>query len=127
MVRPFEGSNFSLGAVIYNSNLSNIRSEIAFNDQDGASYEDYADILQHTAYGTIFGYTYSTDNFLGLQAWGGGGYLTNFIEVESDMTGILKPETNPKGVTIPLKKSRWMPPSASSASESTTAFKKIYP
>jgi len=90
MVRPFDGSNFSWGAAIYSSNFSNVRSIVKQDNPTRTSYEDSADIFQHIAYGTIFGYTYTNNGFFGLQAWLGTGYLSNTIEMESSMTGIIK-------------------------------------
>lgn len=85
LVRVWDDYNFFLGATTFASfdTISN-----SFTDTRGNG--DTAKIslnssFQHRAYGTMFGYVYNTKSFLALQIWGGSGYVSNLIDIETDI------------------------------------------
>jgi len=89
MVRPFEGSDFSLGASIYNSTMVDSNEVSQVSAQGGNETAVIVDNIQHTTYGTLLGYTWSSNGFLGLQAWGAVGYTSNLMSLESNKISVV--------------------------------------
>ena len=94
LVRPWDGVDFGLGATVYSSYVSN-SNESSTTGDDGYSEEAVSSFnVQHIAYGTLFGYTWSSEGFVGFQAWAGTGYMTNVMEVETSRISVKKTDAN---------------------------------
>ena len=89
MVRLFDDYNFYLGATTlagFDSFTNNISQERKNGDTAKITINSS---FQHRAYGTILGYVYSTESFLGWQFWGGAGYMNNFVDIEGQIQEIV--------------------------------------
>ncbi len=85
LVRIWDDYNFFLGAMTIAS-----FDTISHSFDDLRSSGDTAEVeisssFQHRAYGTMVGYVYNSKDLLALQVWGGGGYISNLIDIESDI------------------------------------------
>jgi len=82
LVRPFADSNFSIGAAIFNSQLSESSSSQQESPDGESERTVRVNIINHLAYGTMLGYNWSSESFFGFQFWMGGGYMSNQLELE---------------------------------------------
>jgi len=93
LVRPFSGSNFVLGATVFNSSMTtSSQRKIALNE-GGVEDAVFVENVQHVAYGTLFGWSWATQSFLGLQTWFGTGYMNNLMTIDSHKIALNKQTT----------------------------------
>ncbi len=90
MVRPEGWGNISVGAVIYNSTFTNSSESESTSDIGTTETSIIIDNVQHVAYGTLLGYTWSSDSFMGLQLWASTGYMSNYMTLESNKIGVTR-------------------------------------
>jgi hypothetical protein len=85
LVRLWDDYNFFLGAVTFASFDTVSESIVDIRDSGDTAEISLNSSFQHRMYGTMFGYVYNSKGLLALQVWGGAGYVTNLIEIETDI------------------------------------------
>jgi hypothetical protein len=89
LVKIMDNYNIYLGAMTFGS-FDSYSDEFNLTKNNGDKAEVTINTsFQHRAYGTIIGYVSNTNSFLGLQYWGGLGYLSNYIDVEGEISELV--------------------------------------
>ncbi len=93
LVNLSEKYGFALGALIYNSQ-QDVSENWNETVEDPASYNVRFDNIRHTAWGTLAAYSWSSETFLGLQAWGGVGLVSNILRFDGTTVSLFKYSDN---------------------------------
>ena len=113
LVRLFDDYDFYLGAITYASYDSFSNTVVDIRDNGDSAEITLNTSMQHRAYGTMLGYVYNSNSFLAWQLWGGFGYVTNLLSIESDVNELVTDSSSNKYQCSG---------SSSSASEEVTSY-----